>query len=184
MLRANYTDEDRATFQQLRYSYPDERIMRRFEILWLHSCGKFAPEIATLVQQNAYTVRDVIGTAYDSGTTIGRFSPPRRDYLRSCDINRSKTPWKYCPYTHKTKKRGKSRELAIGPKARAILTPYLDKKAETPEAFLFSPIRWILIKSVLILKKSVEKRRRGRMALFFFAEKSGILGIQKPSLDC
>ena len=60
MLRANYTDEDRATFQQLRYSYPDERIMRRFEILWLHSCGKFAPEIATLVQQNAYTVRDVI----------------------------------------------------------------------------------------------------------------------------
>ena len=40
MLRANCTDEDRATFQQLRYSYPDERIMRRFEILWLHSCGK------------------------------------------------------------------------------------------------------------------------------------------------
>ena len=60
MLRANYTDEDRATFQQLRYSFPDERIMRRFEILWLHSCGKFAPEIATIVQQNAYTVRNVI----------------------------------------------------------------------------------------------------------------------------
>jgi len=60
MLRANYTDEEKQLFQRLRYSFPDDRIMRRFEILWLHACGKFAPEIATLVQQNAYTVRDVI----------------------------------------------------------------------------------------------------------------------------
>jgi len=60
MLRANYSEEDKNTFQKLRYSYPDERIMRRFEILWLHACGKFAPEIATIVQQNPYTVRDVI----------------------------------------------------------------------------------------------------------------------------
>ena len=60
MLRADYTDEEKQEFQQLRYSFPDERIMRRFEILWLHSCGKFAPEIATIVQQNAYTVRNVI----------------------------------------------------------------------------------------------------------------------------
>ena len=50
MLRANDSDEEHAMFQQWRYSYPDERIMRRFEILWLHSCGKFAPEIATIVQ--------------------------------------------------------------------------------------------------------------------------------------
>jgi len=34
--------------------------MRRFEIHWLHACGKFAREIATIVQQNARTVRDVI----------------------------------------------------------------------------------------------------------------------------
>jgi len=60
MLRAYYTDEEREQFHQLRYSYPDPRIMRRFEILWLHSCGKFAPEIAEIVQQNRYTVRDVI----------------------------------------------------------------------------------------------------------------------------
>ena len=60
MLRANYTDEERKKFQQLRYNYPDVRIMRRFEILWLHSCGKFAHEIAEIVQQNRYTVRDVI----------------------------------------------------------------------------------------------------------------------------
>jgi transposase len=79
MLRANYTNEERATFQQLRYSYPDERIMRRFEILWLHSCGKFAPEIATIVQQNAYTVRNVIKDFQKGGiplvTTINSNHP-------------------------------------------------------------------------------------------------------------
>jgi len=60
VLRADYSDEERFLFQQLRYSYPDERIMRRFEILWLHACGKFASEIAIIVQQNEYTVREVI----------------------------------------------------------------------------------------------------------------------------
>jgi len=34
--------------------------MRRFEILWLHACGKFVPEVASLVQQNDDTVRSVI----------------------------------------------------------------------------------------------------------------------------
>lgn len=60
MLRANYTQEECETFQKMRYEYPDPRIMRRFEILWLHSRGKFAPEIAMLVGQHLRTVRDVI----------------------------------------------------------------------------------------------------------------------------
>ena len=60
MLRASYSDEEKSLFHQLRYSYPDERVMRRFEILWLHACGKFAPEIAFIVQQNDDTVRKVI----------------------------------------------------------------------------------------------------------------------------
>ncbi|MCL2118958.1 MAG: helix-turn-helix domain-containing protein, partial [Planctomycetaceae bacterium] len=60
MLRASYSDEEKSLFHQLRYSYPDERVMRRFEILWLHACGKFATEIAFIVQQNDDTVRKVI----------------------------------------------------------------------------------------------------------------------------
>ena len=59
--------------------------------------------------------------------------------LRSCDIDRSGKIWKYAPFTHKTKHRGKTREIAIGPRAQAILTPYLFAKAETPKSFLFSP---------------------------------------------
>jgi len=70
MLRANYTQEERNTFQQLRYSYPDERIMRRLEILWLHACGKFAPEIAIIVQQNPSTVRGVIKMFQEGGLEL------------------------------------------------------------------------------------------------------------------
>ena len=70
MQRANYTEEEKNTFQKLRYSYPDERVMRRFEILWLHACGKFAPEIAKLVEQNPYTVRDVINRFKKGGMKL------------------------------------------------------------------------------------------------------------------
>lgn len=70
MLRTDYTEEERSTFQKLRYRYPDERIMRRFEILWLHACGKFAPEIASLVEQHARTVRDVIKMYQQGGVEL------------------------------------------------------------------------------------------------------------------
>ena len=70
MQRANYTEEEKNTFQQLRFSYPDVRIQRRFEILWLHACGKFAPEIALLVQQNAATVREVINNFKKGGIKL------------------------------------------------------------------------------------------------------------------
>jgi len=79
MQRANYTEEEKKAFQKFRYSYPDERIMRRFEILWLHACGKFAPEIAKLVELNPYTVRDVINKFKKGGmklvTTIESHQP-------------------------------------------------------------------------------------------------------------
>jgi transposase len=70
MLRASYTEAEQNTFQKLRYHYPEERIMRRFEILWLHACGKFAPEIALLVQQNPATVRDVINMYKKGGIEL------------------------------------------------------------------------------------------------------------------
>jgi len=70
MQRPHYTDDEKNTFQQLRYSYPDERIMRRFEILWLHACGKFAPEIAELVEQNPATVREVINKFKKGGIQL------------------------------------------------------------------------------------------------------------------
>jgi integrase len=80
-------------------------------------------------------VRDMIQVQRYAG-----LRPEEVRNLRGCDINRSdKEIWRYEPYTHKMEHRKKKRPLAIGPKAQAILTPYLIEKADCPEAFLFSP---------------------------------------------
>jgi len=60
MLKANYTEEERNLFDNLRYHYPDTRIMKRFEILWLHANGKSVSEIVPLVRQDPRTIRKVI----------------------------------------------------------------------------------------------------------------------------
>lgn len=57
--------------------------------------------------------------------------------MRPCDIDRSDADvWAYCPATHKTAWRGEERVIHIGPKAQAILEPYLKRAAD---AFCFSP---------------------------------------------
>lgn len=56
--------------------------------------------------------------------------------LRPTDLDRSDTPWIYSPHKHKTKWRGKKRLVPVGPKARGLLLPYLDRDAE---AYCFSP---------------------------------------------
>ena len=57
--------------------------------------------------------------------------------MRFCDIDRSGEIWKYIPFTHKTKKRGKIRELPIGPKAQQILLPYFETCTDHLERFVF-----------------------------------------------
>ena len=59
--------------------------------------------------------------------------------MRSCDIDQSGDIWVYRPHTHKTEHHGKKLAKAIGPRAQAILIPYLIDKQDNPTAFLFSP---------------------------------------------
>ncbi|MDR1959219.1 MAG: hypothetical protein LBQ54_09295 [Planctomycetaceae bacterium] len=42
----------------------------RFEILWLHACGKFAPGIALLVRQTPPTVRGMINMYQKGGIQL------------------------------------------------------------------------------------------------------------------
>jgi integrase len=58
--------------------------------------------------------------------------------MRACDIDMSGAIWKYTPFTHKTKHRGKTRELAIGPKAQEILKPYIQRCQGDPKQFVFT----------------------------------------------
>jgi len=57
--------------------------------------------------------------------------------LRPCDLDRTGRVWLYRPRSHKTEHHGHgARVLFIGPRAQAILAPYLDRPAE---AHCFSP---------------------------------------------
>jgi integrase len=66
--------------------------------------------------------------------------------LRPCDIDTASLPerqgvWLWTPYRYKTKWRKKHlpRVIAIGPKAQAILVPWLARLARSPESHVFSP---------------------------------------------
>jgi integrase len=56
--------------------------------------------------------------------------------IRPCDVDRSGDVWEYRPADHKTAYRGRERCIYIGPKAKAILLPYLLRDAK---ANCFSP---------------------------------------------
>jgi integrase len=57
--------------------------------------------------------------------------------LRTRDIDRSSIPWRYSPLRHKTACKGHERAIFFGPRARAILQPFLDEA--NPDKYLFSP---------------------------------------------
>jgi integrase len=56
--------------------------------------------------------------------------------MRPVDVDRTGETWKYVPAEHKTEHHGNQRVIFIGPKAQAILLPYLLRDAE---ASCFSP---------------------------------------------
>jgi len=57
--------------------------------------------------------------------------------MRACDMDRSVTPWRYTPESHKNEHHGHRRTVLVGPKARAILAKCL--VGRKPEEYLFSP---------------------------------------------
>jgi len=56
--------------------------------------------------------------------------------MRVCDLNTSESSWTYRPATHKTAHHGKTRTIAIGPRAQEIIRPFLKPDLG---AYLFSP---------------------------------------------
>jgi len=57
--------------------------------------------------------------------------------MRTCDIDRSDEVWVFTPESHKREHLDLQRPIAIGPRAQAVLAPWLN--ASRPEAYLFSP---------------------------------------------
>jgi len=56
--------------------------------------------------------------------------------MRGCDLDMTGEVWVYVPASHKTEHHGRGRTIFIGPKAQAVIRPFL--KAG-PQAYLFSP---------------------------------------------
>jgi integrase len=56
--------------------------------------------------------------------------------MRGCDLDMTGSVWTYVPSSHKTEHHGRGRTIFIGPKAQAVIRPFL--KAD-PQAYLFSP---------------------------------------------
>ena len=56
--------------------------------------------------------------------------------MRPMDIDRSTSVWDYKPYDYKTKYLGHERDIFIGPRAQAVLTPFLQR---SDDRYCFSP---------------------------------------------
>ena len=83
--------------------------------------------------------------------------------LRSVDIDRSGDVWLYRPHTHKTAYLGDVLTKYIGATAQAILAPYLVEKADTPEAFLFSPADTMRDRAVELRKNRKTLNKKGEV---------------------
>src|SRR4051794_22209860 len=71
--------------------------------------------------------------------------------MRSRDIDRSGSIWRYVPRQHKGLWRGKPRTVFLGSRARAVLSPWL---RQDPEAFLLRPEE--------VERRRQQERRLGR----------------------
>jgi integrase len=58
--------------------------------------------------------------------------------LRTGDLDMRDDIWIYAPRTHKTEHHGHVRRIALGPRAAAILRPFL--KPSDPSSYVFAPV--------------------------------------------
>ena len=79
-----------------------------------------SPQVSTMIQVQRFTgVR-----------------PCELVIMRPCDIDMTNEIWIYEPYDHKNKWRGHDRKIPLGPRAQALLRPFLNRE---PTAYIFSP---------------------------------------------
>jgi integrase len=71
--------------------------------------------------------------------------------MRTCDIDTSDEVWMYTPARHKTEHHGQARPIYLGPRAQAVLRPWL---RPDPSGYLFQPRE--------AMEAYQTERRRGR----------------------
>ena len=77
-------------------------------------------------------VRDMVRLQLLSGCRPGEVC-----LVRPCDVNRAGPVWEFAPSSHKTEHHGRERRVFLGPKAQAVLAPWLEGRPA--DAWCFSP---------------------------------------------
>lgn len=77
--------------------------------------------------------------------------------MRPIDIDRSNATWTFRPARHKTEHHGIERVIYLGPKAQAIVMPYLNRPADS---FLFSPKDAVQHTRARLSRNGNRKKRR------------------------
>lgn len=88
--------------------------------------------------------------------------------LRAAEVRRDGDVWEYRPARHKTAHRGKERVVFIGPRAQAVLAPYL---GGDPAGYVFSPQAALA---------ELNRERARRRATKYYASRQG---WQRPKAD-
>ncbi|HUT09048.1 MAG TPA: site-specific integrase, partial [Thermoguttaceae bacterium] len=89
--------------------------------------------------------------------------------VRPCDIDRTGDVWVFRPESHKTEHHGRERLIFIGPKAQAILRPYLLRPAE---AYCFSPAESV--------KKHLAEKHSNRKTPLQYGNRPGTNRKRRP----
>ena len=75
---------------------------------------------ATLTEIGSPQVRSMLQLIRLTGARPGEVC-----IMRTCDIDRTASPWKYVPQSHKTAYKGHERVIYIGPRAQVVLADWL-----------------------------------------------------------
>ncbi|MFA6135248.1 MAG: site-specific integrase [Phycisphaerae bacterium] len=89
--------------------------------------------------------------------------------LRPCDIDRSGKVWMYKPPHHKTSHHGHERVVYIGPRAQAMLMPFLLRPAES---YCFSPAE--------ALHEHYQQRHQLRKTPLHYGNRPGANRVERP----
>ena len=90
-------------------------------------------------EEHVEAVLPLLGTAVRAMVELQRLTgmrPGEVVAMRAQQVDRTATPWTYRPVRHKTEHHGHERVVYLGPRAQAILAPFLEDR---PAGHLFSP---------------------------------------------
>jgi integrase len=79
--------------------------------------------------------------------------------IRPMDVDRSGDAWVYRPESHKTQHHGRERVIVIGPRAREVLGPWLERD---PSTYCFSPAEVVADREAA--RRTTARPKRGRPA--------------------